>query len=360
MENVIIQTAFLGDLVLAIPLMRQMTALFPEEPLIVVCRKGLGSIIREAKAADRVIEVDKKNASAWSEQKKEILSLKVNHLVCPHESPRTALLVRQMKVAGNKVGFDKWWNKPVFNIRVRKPMHLPDALRQLSLLTGLSSAFAEEFSDIAGRDEIFNSTITSGLVDFRHNYIPVWAELSEKRGIQPNAPAAQSRVVYLAPGSVWATKRWSLSGYIEVAQALTEEGWQVEVVGAPDEKPLGELIQKSVPSVVNHAGEWTVPQTIENFRHGRALIANDSGAIHLAALTSLPTIAVFGPTTLALGFRPWQRQAVVVQKDLKCRPCGKHGHQECPIKTHACMQTLPAKEILKAAHLFLGAATTAK
>ena len=328
--------------------MRQMVSLFPEEPLTVICRQGLGDIVREAGVAGKVIEVNKREPKKWREQRKEILELKVNHLVCPHESPRTAVLVRQMKVAGMKVGFESWWNGLIFDKRVKKPMHLPDALRQLSLLTAMSNSFAEEFSEVGGREDVFNSEDVSNNVDFRHGYIPVWAELSDLRGIQPARSEGKEKIIYIAPGSAWATKRWTVAGYIEVAKALVSEGWQVHIVGSPDERALGDLIKKSVPEVENFAGTWSLSETVTNFRRGMALIANDSGAIHMAALAGLPTVAIFGPTTLALGFRPWQRQAIVVQQDLTCRPCGKHGHQECPIKTHACMVGLAPKQVLGA------------
>lgn len=328
--------------------MRQTVSLFPEYPLTVICRQGLGDIIRSTGIAGKVIEVNKRDANLWREQKKQILELEVNHLICPHESPRTAVLVRKMKVAGHKVGFESWWNGVVFDKRVKKPMHLPDALRQLSLLTALSNSFAEEFSEIGGREDVFNSEDDAHNVDFRQGYIPVWAELSDVRGIQPTRKQDRSKIIYMAPGSTWATKKWTTTGYIEVARALISEGWQVHITGSPDEKALGDLIKKSVPGVENFAGSWSLSETVAKFRQGSALIANDSGAIHLAALAALPTVAIFGPTTLELGFRPWQRQSIVVQKDLKCRPCGKHGHQECPIGTHECMVGLGPKQVLGA------------
>lgn len=331
--------------------MRQMVAYFPEEPLTVICRQGLGDIVRAAQVANKVIEVNKRDPAQWRLQQKQILSLKVHHLVCPHESPRTALLVRKMNVSGAKVGFESWWNSLIFDKRVKKPMHLPDALRQLSLLTAIHPTFAEEFSELGGRQDVDNSDVVQESVDFRHGYIPTWAALGSEPGVQPSTREGKLKIIYMSPGSAWATKRWKVDGFIEVARRLVQEGWQVHITGSADEKVLGELIKKSVPEVENYAGVWSLAETVQHFRQGTALIANDSGAIHLAALASLPTVAIFGPTTLQLGFRPWQRQAVVVQEGLGCRPCGKHGHQICPIKTHACMVNLPAQKVLSALEL---------
>jgi heptosyltransferase II len=68
----------------------------------------------------------------------------------------------------------------------------------------------------------------------------------------------------------------------------------------------------------------------------------------------IPTVAVFGPTTLDLGYRPWQNRALVVQKDLECRPCGKHGAAKCPLGTHACMKTVRPPDVLTAIDRLLG------
>ncbi len=340
MENLIIQTAYLGDLVLSLPLMRQLVQIDPGRPLAVVCRKGLGDIVRAAGYANRVIEVDKKDAKAWAQQQKELLASDFFHVICPHESVRTALLVARMKVRGKKVGFAKKWNFLAFDIRVKKPVHLPDALRQLSLLTAISSSFAEEFSEIGATEELWNSNELAGPIDFRKHQIPSWANLSNS-----GQRVDQSKKVFIAPGSTWATKRWTVEGFKQLASELVADDWDVVLVGAPNERDLANEIAKVSPKIQNQVGEWSVSETVSEFGKGRGLIANDSGAIHMAALAGLPTVAIFGPTTLELGFRPWQSQAIVMQTPLSCRPCGKHGHDKCPIGTHECMKKISAAEV---------------
>lgn len=69
----------------------------------------------------------------------------------------------------------------------------------------------------------------------------------------------------------------------------------------------------------------------------------------MAAVVGLPTVAVFGPTTLDLGYRPWQSRAIVVQNNLlDCRPCGLHGAQRCPLGHHQCMKDLKVERVIQA------------
>lgn len=328
--------------------MRQLTAIDPEHPLTVICRAGLGDFVRSLNVASRVIEVDKKNPQKWRQQRREILSREYHHVICPHESPRTAALVWQMKAKGLKVGFHRAWNGLVFNRRVAKPMQLPDALRQLSLMVAVSDRFAEEFSEVAQMSDLWNSDVTASDIDYRGIGLPVWARLTVYDEPGSKRSGENSKTILLSPGSTWATKRWTPAGYISVAKALQEQGFEVTLTGSPDERPLCEIIAKAVPGVKNQAGSWSLVETVKAMSEARALVANDSGAIHMAALVGLPTVAVFGPTVLAQGFRPWQRRALVVQKGLNCRPCGRHGHQECPIGTHACMKELPPEQVLSA------------
>ncbi|MBX7230868.1 MAG: glycosyltransferase family 9 protein [Bdellovibrionales bacterium] len=353
MENLVVQTAFLGDLVLSFPLLRNLSELFPEDSLTVVCRSGLGGLVEQLKFVDQVIEVDKKNPTLWKNQKRLLRQKTFRHILSPHQSPRTALLIQSLRAQGEKVGFNLWWNSFAFSKRILKPDYFPDSLRQLALLTALHPTFAEEYSQVAETTDLQNLTDTSQTIDFRSVALPSWAELrrSDLKFLPDfkttSSPANEkSRTLFIAPGSVWATKRWTIEGYKSVASHFLDLGWHVKVVGSKEEADLAQQVAHVNPKIENYAGQWTLSETLNNFCTGQVLLANDSGAIHLAALAELPTVAIFGPTTLALGFRPWQQKALVVQKKLSCRPCGRHGHQHCPLGTHDCMKQVTVEMVL--------------
>ncbi len=341
MAHLCFQTAFLGDVFLSIPLLKRMRVWDPGHDLVLACRPGLGEFFLKNKLVDRVIEIDKKSGDGRTRALKELYGETWDLVVCPHESPRTALWMRKLKATQGKVAYHKWWNTFVFDKRVMKPVEYPDALRQLSLLTPVDSSLAELF---AGQEMSYLKNPFSRrsplLLDVPA--VPEWASMR----VLNHKP--DGRTVFIAPGSVWATKRWTESGYVGLAHLLTARNFTVVLVGSKGERPLCESISKQVNGVINKAGDTTMSQLVDLFSTGVALVCNDSGAMHAASAAGLPTVAVFGPTVLDQGFRPWNSKATVVQRELKCRPCGRHGSDKCPIGTHECMTHISAEDVYTA------------
>ena len=314
---------------------------------MLACRPNLGKFFLTSGLVDELIEVDKKSGVGRTQALKYLKETEWDVIFCPHESPRTALWMRQLRAKRGKVGFHKWWNFAFFNKRVIKPMHLPDALRQLSLLAPMDARLAELF----GSDEVEalgRPPDQSSPYDYRSPLIPEWARMQVK------THAREGKRIFLAPGSVWATKRWTETGFEELARLLSARGFAVEFVGSEQEREICERLAGRVKGATSSAGKTSLGQLVERFSKGTALVCNDSGAMHAAAAAGLPTVAVFGPTSLAQGFRPWQNQALVVQRQLECRPCGKHGADACPIKTHACMVEIRAVDVVGALDSLLG------
>lgn len=245
--------------------------------------------------------------------------------------------MRSLKVKDFSVGFKKWWNFWAFTIRIEKPMQLPDALRQLSLLI-----VNPEFKKIWDRDVNEGLNNPKSHTDIQLNQtIPDWAKMTLHQH------QGSDNKIYIAPGSVWPTKMWSPEGFRELAKSLKAKGFEVVFVGAPSERELCEQIAKDA-GVQSIAGQTTVYELTKQFVNGKALVSNDSGAMHAASVTGIPTIAIFGPTVLDFGFRPWNEKSAVVQLDLHCRPCAAHGGKKCPIGTHACMRDLSYRQVEKA------------
>ena len=301
-----------------------------------LCRKHLGDFFLKTKLADQVLEFDKGKDSknSWQKVRDTLRQSHFEWVFCPHESLRSARLVWELS-ASHKVGFKKPWNFLVFKKRWPRPMHLPEALRQLSLLQGVDEEISLELNALI-KNKSFNLSLMQG------QEIPHWASMG-----LADQESQREKTIFLAPGSVWATKRWTEEGFVEVAIEMQKRGYQVTWVGAPDEKEICDRLQIQVEGSDNLAGKTSLYELYEAFKKGSALVANDSGAMHMASVAGLPTVAVFGPTILDFGYRPWNEKAEVVQKSLDCRPCGTHGAKRCPIGTHECMTSVSAREVVK-------------
>ncbi|WP_038448847.1 glycosyltransferase family 9 protein [Bdellovibrio bacteriovorus] len=359
--NLVVQTAFLGDLLLSIPLLKKCRALWPDHKLGLVCRKGLGDFFVKAGIVDHVYEIEKGKKDTYARIIESLRSETVDHLISPHESMRTVLFCAQIKAA-HKISYKNAWNFLAFQTRVKRDVRLPDAMRQLSLLAPFDPELKKNIEDYVTRAKPY--------LPAAHGLLPAppeWASMSQREKVLAHSELFQQlktkfnlqgfedgKAVLIFPGSVWATKRWTEEGFIGVGKALKEQGYEVYVMGGPGEETLSERVAAGIPGSVSLAGKTKIIESAQLIARAALLVGNDSASTHLAAVCETPLIAVFGPTILEFGYRPWSAQSYVVQKeDLRCRPCGKHGHKVCPIKTHVCMKDIPAEEVLRTAGFIL-------
>ena len=288
-------------------------------------------------------ELDKKNHKNFKKTLKELKEKKWKHLICPHQSIRSHRLAFSLK-AEQKVGFKNFYNFFIFDQSLKRPMHLPDALRQLSLLTLLDKDFQKDFDSITASYKNLSQQQT---VDF--NQQPAITE-SLSMGVDLATKTSSNdfnQAIFIAPGSVWATKRWTLEGFSELISLLENE--KVCLIGSPNEMDICNKLKELHPDVVNLCGQTSLAELSLLLSEAKCLFCNDSGTMHVASMVNCPTVSVFGPTTLDLGYRPWSNNALVVQKSLGCRPCGKHGHDKCPIGTHECMKSITGLDVFKQA-----------
>jgi lipopolysaccharide heptosyltransferase II len=156
----------------------------------------------------------------------------------------------------------------------------------------------------------------------------------------------------LAAGAAYGgAKRWPPERFGELAAALAADGVQCAIVGSAADAETAADVALACQShargalpMLDLTGRTDLPALAGVLTRCRALITNDSGAMHLAAAAGVPVTAVFGPTD-EHATRPIGDAHAVVMHPVWCRPCML---RECPID-HRCMRGVSVSAVADAA-----------
>jgi heptosyltransferase-2 len=167
---------------------------------------------------------------------------------------------------------------------------------------------------------------------------------------------ARARLIGLAPGARYNTKRWSEDDFAEAGNRLgASPNTQILVLGDKNDQPVAERVfmQLKVPAK-NLAGWTSLPELFAVVSKLSFLLTNDSSLLHIGEALSIPLLAIFGPTVRPFGFAPYRKTSRVAEViNLPCRPCTLHGGDECPLKHHLCMKDVDVNAVLYSASLLL-------
>jgi heptosyltransferase II len=331
LKIIIVQTAFIGDVVLTLPLAQVLRKKLPDAQIDFVAIPRAAGLLKNHPAINKVIIYDKrgvdKGVFGLINLSSKLKSENYDVAIVPHRSLRSAVLVR-MAACKKRIGFSKSVGKKLFTDIVPYPPSMHEVERNLTLLRKMAIVHNEKEPP-----QVYPTDNDKEVVD---------KLLSDEKILNIK------KLICVAPGSVWNTKRWMTEGYIELVEKLISRGFSVGLIGGEDDFQLCNLILKSVDmtGVFNTAGKLTLLQSAEMIRRCNVLVSNDSAPIHLAAAVNTPVVAIFGATVPAFGFAPYSDRSLVVETDgLKCRPCSIHGGNQCPIKTFDCMKMITADTV---------------
>ena len=327
--SLVVQTSFLGDVVLTTPLLAELAG---RGPVDVVVRPDAAPLLAGHPAVRRVVVYDKRGAErgvggVWRLGRALRGHGPYGAAYLAQGSPRSAALA-VVAGAAERVGFDTSRQARALYTRVvryRADRHHAERLWALARPEAVPNA--EQV-----RPRLYPGDAERGAAD------AVLAALGGR------AFAA------VAPGSVWATKRWPY--YAELAARLAGDGLAVVVVGGPGDREAAAAIVAACPPgwAVDATGRLSLLASAEVIRRARVLVTNDSSPQHLGSAVGTPTVAVFGPTVPAFGFGPLAPGSVTAGvEDLACRPCDRHGPPACPLGHWRCMRDQPAAAIAAAA-----------
>ncbi len=337
----VVQTSFLGDVVLTLPLISAIKERFPVGKLTLLCSPLGKELLDLHPDIDEIIIDHKRGAdSGWAglRRKADLLSKRnFTIAICPHKSFRSALMLFLAKIP-YRVGFRQSKGAMFFTYVVNRDPRRHEIERNLSILEpfGISS---EECL----RAPRFPDSVTSK---------EKVRQLFQAAGINQ-----RKTLVGINPGSVWPTKRWAPQYFAELILRLKRElACDVILFGGPeDNQVIGTIQELCVEPVASVAGKTSVHDLPAALRACDLFVTNDSGPMHIAVAVDVPVVAIFCATTRDLGFYPYTNRAIVVEKEISCRPCGSHGGRRCPLGTEDCIRLVHPEHVIQAVKKLLTA-----
>ncbi len=324
-KYLIIQTAFIGDVILATPLPEKIRKYFPDARIDFLVRHGNESLLENNPHINNIITWEKKKRKLAGLLKitRKIRSTRYDEIINLQRFFSTGLLCffsGADKITGfNKNPFSFYYSKKVKHL-IGDDLH--EAARNLKLIEHITD---KEF-------------IRPALYPSEANY----------RSVQSykNKP-----YVCIAPASVWYTKQFPAEKWTELI-SLMKKDIKIYLIGSRDDKLLcDKIIEKSNKknAVYNLCGKLNLLESAALMSTAVMNYVNDSAPLHIASAVNAPTTAVFCSTVPEFGFGPLADNSRIIEVGykLECRPCGLHGYRKCPEGHFKCAWDIPVSKMVQ-------------
>jgi lipopolysaccharide heptosyltransferase II len=310
LKILVIQTAFIGDVILATPILVRLIEKYPDAQIDILVRKGNEGLLANFRGLNKII--------IWNKRENKIKNL----------------------------------FKTIHEIRLQKYDQVINIQRFLS--TGLITLFSKGKVRI-GFDKnplsMFYTTkvkheIESGTLHEVQRNLLLLAEKSDLKTVRPKLFPSENDFLKvkefkddsyfcLAPTSVWFTKQLPPEKWIELISTLNvSNNNKIYLLGAPSDFEACERIRISSKSdvVVNLAGKLHFLETAALMKDASMNYVNDSAPMHIASAMNAPVTVFYCSTVKEFGFGPLSDSSRILEisEKLECRPCGLHGYAACP------------------------------
>jgi len=324
MKILIIQSASIGDVILATPLLESLHSEYPSAEIDLLVKKGMEGLFKEHPFLNHLIIWDK--ARKFNDFLRILHNARKRKYDLVINIQRFALtgILTGFSGASTTIGFSKNPFSFLFtkSIPHRIGQGIHEVERNMSLIHSVLSAGqrVKEFGSIP-RPRLYPSP-------------------SDESGVRPYK---DHPYVTISPASLWFTKQFPAVKWVELIKTLPPE-IHIYLLGSPADLQLCEEIRSlsGQENLLILAGKLSFLESAALMRDSRMNYTNDSAPMHLASAVNALTSAVYCSTVPEFGFGPLAEKTWIIQtgKQLKCRPCGLHGKKECPLEHFECALTI--------------------
>ncbi len=311
----VIQTAFIGDAILASSVLEKLHHHFPEAGISILVRKG-NEVLYETHPFIRQVLVWNKNEAKYAELfklRKQIKQNKFDAVINLHRYSSSGFLTA-FSGAKYKAGFREGILSFLFAKRVKH-------------VIGDGRHETERYNQLI--EDITDKTV------FKPKLYPSKEYFERVEGFK------KEKYITISPASVWFTKQLPEQKWVSICNRIPD-GTTVYVLGSKNDVGKANTLKSKVNSEKSKqvrvlCGELNLLQSAALMRDAQMNYVNDSAPLHLASAMNAPVTAFFCSTVPAFGFTPLSDNSRIIEvKNLECRPCGLHGFKECPQNHFKC------------------------
>ena len=304
----VIQTAFIGDVILATALIEKLHASFPDAKIDFLVRGGNESLVKDHPFINETI--------VW--QKKENKYKNLVSLAKTIRQSKYDYVVNLQRFMAS--GFLTWRSGAKHRIGFKK--------------NPLSFLYTEKFPHEIG----------NGQHEVERNQLLI-EKITDSKALKPKLHPSESNYskienlkldtdyIVVAPSSVWFTKQVPQSKIIELINKQSN-GVQVCLIGAPSDFDYCQSILEEVKhtNIINLSNRLNLLDSAVLIQNAKMSYVNDSAPLHIASAMNANVTAFFCSTIPEFGFGPLSDTSILIQSEekLECRPCGIHGFKTCP------------------------------
>jgi len=324
----IIQTASIGDVVLATPVVEKLREFYPTAKIDFLVKNGIQSLLSSHPKIKRVLVWDK-SVDKYKNLRQLISVIREREYDVVLNLQRFAAsgLITVLSGAPTRLGF----NKNPFSIFYTK-----------SVRHKISKIPANSEHEVSR-----NLSVIDSITDTSRNYpLKLYPSQTDYAKV---SQYKTKKYICLAPTSLWFTKQYPPEKWIEFLKEIDKE-LHVYFLGAKNDSQICDQIIKASghQNSLNLSGKLTFLESAALMKDAAMNFVNDSAPQHFASAVNAALTSIFCSTVPSFGFGPLSDDAIVIESDdkLPCRPCGLHGFKACPEKHFKCALTIKKEKLL--------------
>ncbi len=308
----IIRLSSLGDILLTTPLLRSIKSQYPALQIDFLIKPQYKDVLINNPYITTIFKYYNEKEKKF-ELIKNLSAINYDFIIDLHNNFRSTEITNKLKIQSakfNKRSLDKFL---LVNFKINR-------LKNASLIPERYSETVNIKLDGDGLDLFIDDSVKSSL-------------------------SVNEKYIGICPGSRHFTKMWPKDYFVELGYLLNNEGFKIVLFGGKSDLDVCKEISDKLSNSINLCNYDNILQTAADMKNCKAIVCNDSGLMHTACAVKTPVLAIFGSTVREFGFAPYKnRNSILENKLLSCRPCSHIGRSRCPKGHFKCMLEIKPKQ----------------